>query len=151
MVTVCYRNRNEILYSILKSIKEQRAAKRTRVMYDSRTAYPQLANFLERLESHKLIIVIDDIIFITPKGLEYMTYFEEIELLQCVAEPKPLNLDVNSKDEFSKIEMGVQALMKQGITNSYEIAKIMRLPRGTIWHRVLKIKKEQSTRRRDGL
>jgi len=76
------RNKLEMYYDILYAIRQESqngvGAKPTRVQYHSNMSYDKLVNYIEELESKKMISK-GDTLLLTEKGLKFLNEYEKIK------------------------------------------------------------------------
>jgi predicted transcriptional regulator len=72
------RDKITIIYDILKILKESRRPLiKTRILYKSRLAHPQMKEYLNTLIKDQLIIQENDKYNITEKGHDYVNWHEK--------------------------------------------------------------------------
>ena len=76
------RHKLEMYYDILHAIQEENqnseGAKPTRVQYHSNMSYDKLVNYIEELESKKMISK-SDTLFLTERGLQFLNEYEKVK------------------------------------------------------------------------
>ncbi|PIO00494.1 hypothetical protein COT72_02200 [archaeon CG10_big_fil_rev_8_21_14_0_10_43_11] len=72
------RNRLQIIYDILKTIKMNPSIKRTHLMYKTNLTYIRLASYLDELEKKKLVVIGDEI-HLTTEGKAFLDHVGKMQ------------------------------------------------------------------------
>ena len=86
----CYRPRSEIIYSMLRAVKDERSMTHTQIMYASRLSYSQLKDYMTLLVGNALIVKLEDRYMITQRGIEYIDAHEEMDLMLCLKDDEEI-------------------------------------------------------------
>ena len=84
-----YRSRSEIIAMILQAANN--GATKTRIMYGAYLSYAQVKEYLEFLQSKKLLSYEDgtSLYRLTEKGLQFLRVFDEISDMISVTDSRP--------------------------------------------------------------